>query len=385
MTDHDLRSLLRDQVADVTTTADLSADVWHTSRGARRRRTIGVVAGAAAATVLVFGGIAILDSQPKDQSGPSPAPATDNPTPDGRFRGASVYWSPSQPEEAALPLMSSDRPPLPEVIDLSAEATPVEVDPIDRAVAAFGVVGDGDDARLLLLAPDGTYRSLDLSEVGPDPTVSCCERPPLRDTMLSPSGEYLMFPQVDSVLVYDLPRREWRTIETGGADTTLANWFQGDRLVVPPSPHGMGPFYNVVTGRQLGVGGFPITGQDLKLDQQQSYKFGPASNGLQSWGSGAELPVPTGTPNKPELLVMTGDETLILTFTGSPGGDDRWLQCCPVVGWAADDVAMYESRSGTPQIIAWTVGTHRFETVSTITGFTPGEQSYVGSYADLWR
>ena len=46
---------------------------------------------------------------------------------------------------------------------------------------------------------------------------------------------------------------------------------------------------------------------------------------------------------------------------------------------------MYESRSGTPRIIAWTVGTHRFETVSTITGFTPGDEVFLGSYADLWR
>ncbi len=88
---------------------------------------------------------------------------------------------------------------------------------------------------------------------------------------------------------------------------------------------------------------------------------------------------------RPEFLVTSGEQTTILTFTGSPGGDERWLQCCPVVGWADADVAMYESRSVTPRIIAWTVGTHTFETVSTITGFTPGEQSYVASYADFWR
>lgn len=190
MTDHDLRSLLRDQVADVTTTADLSAGAWRTSRGVRRRRTLGVVAGAAAATLLVVGGIAVLGNESDDTPDPAPPSPTPgvNTTPDGHFRGAPVYWSPSLPEEADLPVMTEGRPPLPEVIDLSAEATPVEDDPIDRAVAVFGVLDDTSAIRFLLLAPDGTYRTLDLSDVGPDPIVDCCERPPLRDTMLSPTG-----------------------------------------------------------------------------------------------------------------------------------------------------------------------------------------------------
>jgi hypothetical protein len=391
MTDHDLRSLLRDQVADVTTTADLSAGAWRTSRGVRRRRTLGVVAGAAAATLLVVGGIAVLGNESDDTPDPAPPSPTPgvNTTPDGHFRGAPVYWSPSLPEEADLPVMTEGRPPLPEVIDLSAEATPVEDDPIDRAVAVFGVLDDTSAIRFLLLAPDGTYRTLDLSDVGPDPIVSCCERPPLRDTMLSPTGEYVLFPQLNSVLVYDLPQREWRTIETGDADATNAQWSGPRAIHVARFTGGSGPVFDVVTGEGGFVTDFDLGANDLDLEEDQSYRFGPARIGpdfrvLQSWGSGAKLPVPDNRP-RPEFLVVDKARTWILSFTGSPGGDDRWLQCCPVVGWAGDDVALYESRSGTPRIIAWTVGTHRFETVSTITGFTPGDEVFLGSYADLWR
>jgi hypothetical protein len=383
MTDHDLRDLLREQVADVTTTADLSAAAWSTSRAARRRRTLGVVAGATAATLLVIGGIAVIGNRSSDTPDPAPAPDP-NPTADGHFRGAPVYWSPTRPEEADLPLMTSGRPPLPEVIDLSADAAPVEEDPIDRAEAAFGVVDDSTDVRLLLLATDGTYRTLDLSDVGADPTISCCLRAPVYDWMLSPTGEYVAFPQIDSVLVYDLPRREWRTIETD-SDTTNGVWVTDTDLYLSPfSDGGRGPVYDVVTGEQSGMVDVDPGGNELDLEKNKSYQFGVARTGpdgvLQSWGSGAHLPVPDDRI-RPEFLVATGDRTTILSFSGTPGGDGRWLQCCPAVGWAADDVAMYESRSGTPRIIAWTIGTHTFETVSTITGLEPGEQAYVGSYA----
>ncbi len=388
MTDHDLRSLLRDQVSDVTTTADLSAGVWHTSRGARRRRTLGVVAGAAAATLLVVGGIAVLGNQSNedpDPAPPSPSPVVDT-RPDAEFRGAPVYWSPSLQEEAGLPLMTEDRPPLPEVIDLSADATPVEDDPIDHAVAAFGVVDDASVVRLLLLAPDGTYRTLDLSDVGSDPTISCCQRPPVRETMLSPTGKYLLFPQIDSVLIYDIPGDEWRRIDAGSHDTTYARWGNEREVFLPTQAYGgAGPTFGVVSrklnGRVAGDPSLPL------VVPKPSDRYGPFRNSnagvLQAWGSGARVLVPTGTPSRPEMLLVTELEDTILTITGSPGGDDRWLQCCPVVGWAAENVAIYESRSGTPRIIGWTVGTHTFETVSTITGFTPGEQYYVGSYADF--
>ncbi len=254
MTDHDLRSLLRDQVADVTTTADLSAAAWSTSRGVRRRRALGVVAGAAAATLLVVGGIAVLGNQSADSPDPAPSPSPEvNKTPDGHYAGAPVYWSPTQPEEAALPTMTEGRPPLPEVIDLATETSPVEDDPIDRAVAAFGVSGDGDDARLVLLAVDGTYRTLDLSDVGPDPTISCCQRPPLYDEMLSPTGEYVAFPQIDGLMVYDLPRGEWRKIAGGAVDPWQATWISDTEIYDPRFAGGAGPTFDVVTGERTRI------------------------------------------------------------------------------------------------------------------------------------
>lgn len=388
MSDHDLRDLLREQVADVTT-YDLSARAWSASRGIRRRRARAVVSGAAASTVLVVAGIAMLGDRSAgrfDTAPPrSPEPTGQVTAPDGQFRGVPVFWSPSVSEEARLPVMESARPPLPEVIDLSAEATPVEDDPIDRAVAAFGVIDDEDSVRLVLLAPDGTYRSLDLADVGPDPTLSCCRRPAVFDEMLSPTGEYIVFPQTDGLMVYDLPRREWRAMPGGSVDPWQATWTGDREFYDPQSTGGPGPAYDVVTGERTGVNvELDPGGNALDLEGATSHQFGPARRGpggvLQTYGSGARLPVPDGRP-QPEFLVVNGEPATILTFTGSPGGGDRWLQCCPVVGWAGTDVAMYESRSGTPRIIAWTVGTRRFETVSSIIGFTPGEQSYVGSYA----
>jgi hypothetical protein len=395
MTDHDLRDLLREQVADLTTTPDLSAGAWRAARGVRRRRVLAAAGGAAAATVLAVAGIAVLGDQSSETPDPGPAP-TGPPeptgpasTPDGHFRGAPVYWSPTVSEEADLPPMTEGRPPLPEEIDLSAAAVPVEADPIDGAAAAFGISSDAGVERLLLLTFDRGYRTLDLSRVGPDPSISCCQRTPVYDWMLSPSGEYVAFPQVDGFLVYDLAEGEWRTVATSGdVITTDASWV-GERELFAPlssSPRS-GPVYDVVTGERASESEPVDTGaNELDLERDLSYQFGQARTGpagvLQSWGSGARLPVPDGRA-QPEFLVAKGSRTTILSFTGSPGGDGRWLQCCPVVGWASAEVAMYESRSATPRIIAWSVGSHRFETVSTITGFTPGEQSYVGSYADF--
>jgi hypothetical protein len=283
--------------------------------------------------------------------------------------------------------MAEERPPLPEVIDLSADAPPVEEDPIDSAVAAFAVSGDSF-VRLLLLARDGTYRSLDLSDLEGNPWISCCRHVTVFDWALSPTGHYLAFPQSGGFVVYDLVEREWRQVRTAGdAYATDAAWV-GDRELFAPATSGTrrGPVYDVVTGERTSDSEHVDTGaNELGLERDLSYEFGPARAGpagtLQSWGSGAALPVPDGARAQPEFLVAKVDRTTVLAFTGSPGGDGRWLQCCPVVGWAADDVAMYESRSSTPRIIAWTVGTHSFEVVSTFTGFTPGEQSYVASYA----
>jgi hypothetical protein len=81
------------------------------------------------------------------------------------------------------------------------------------------------------------------------------------------------------------------------------------------------------------------------------------------------------------VLVATSDRPAVLAFTA---GSERWKACCPVASWANQRVIVYESRREAPQLVAWWVGTHRFETVSRIVGFTPGEEVFVGSYARWW-
>jgi hypothetical protein len=333
--------------------------------------------------VLVVAGMAVLGDRTGETSDPAPAPTR---SPDAHFQGAPVYWSPSPPEEAALPLMTEGRPPLPEEIDLSAEATPVEDDPIDHALAALAVVGDATVEQLLLVAPDNTYRTVDLSAVGPHPSGSYGVAPAIHDSMLSPTGEYLMFPQVGSVLVFRIETGVWRRIDTGRTDTTYATWGNGREISLRSQAYGgAGPNWDVVTADVAGrsAGDASLSYVDLGSSQRYGRYHYNVDATLQSWGSGARMPVPDGTPDNPEMLVVTTDADTILTMTGSPDGDDRWLQCCPAIGALDDDVALYESRSSTPRIIAWTIGTHRFQVVSTITGFTPGEQSYVASFPEL--
>jgi uncharacterized membrane protein len=72
----------------------------------------------------------------------------------------------------------------------------------------------------------------------------------------------------------------------------------------------------------------------------------------------------------------------VLSFTSTPGAD-RMKLCCAVVGWLgirAESPVVYESRSATPRLIGWRVGTHEFGRISTITG----PAYYVSSWARFW-
>ena len=91
---------------------------------------------------------------------PSNSPLTPAPGP-----GAGVWWSPRLADEADLPWLEGDSP-LPREIDLS-EGAP-DATGLERAVAAFWVFELESLAlrRIVLLAPDGSTRSLDISRLG---------------------------------------------------------------------------------------------------------------------------------------------------------------------------------------------------------------------------
>ena len=78
----------------------------------------------------------------------------------------------------------------------------------------------------------------------------------------------------------------------------------------------------------------------------------------------------TGGRDKPEAILVFPHEV-----------DGRWNQCCSAVGWLDADTVLFESRHEDARILAWRVGTRDLYRVSDIRGWTPGEESYVASFA----
>ena len=175
MTDHELRDLLHERVADVGM-PDLSEVAWR--RAARIRRRRAAVAVAASVALVAVGSFAVAGgpgggrstdpvTQLPSPAGPTPSvptPAGSGAKPDGRYRGWPVYWGPLTSQEPTLPRVAS---PFPRTVDLSAPAPDVADQPISAALAAYAVLDDAGGQRLLLLAPDGSLRSVDTSRVAP--------------------------------------------------------------------------------------------------------------------------------------------------------------------------------------------------------------------------
>lgn len=90
----------------------------------------------------------------------------------------------------------------------------------------------------------------------------------------------------------------------------------------------------------------------------------------------AALSVLEGTDLPPEIDFDSG------TWTPEPGCG-RWKQCCSVGGWLDIDTVLFESRHEDARVLAWRVGTPDVYRVSDVRGWTPGEESYVASFAAL--
>ena len=110
--------------------------------------------------------------------------------------------------------------------------------PIRSALAAYAVGDDAGGMRLLLLARDGTLRSVDTSRVAPLDDGAGDDVSVGRDTLLSPTGEYLAFPQARGVLVLTLATGRWRTIDTGDRVTTTVQWSDDTELWLPRTSQG---------------------------------------------------------------------------------------------------------------------------------------------------
>ncbi|MGC4110594.1 MAG: hypothetical protein QM747_09265 [Nocardioides sp.] len=395
-----LHDLLHASVADADM-PDVADAAWRSGGRARRRRAAATVAGVACVALVVGGLVWAADQeggahrvapvhQPTPSSDPGPAPGGNRP--DGSYRGTSVWWAPSVAQESALAYTSS---PFPTTIDLSAPESGLTGDPIGRGVAAFAVYGpSGALESGRVLGSDGLLRTVDLTPAGP--AANSAPVLPMRDpegnlrvragaSMLSPTGEYLMFPQSHSIRVLTLADGRWSTIETGRAETWDATWTEDGRIVLwdPAHPAAGAPVYGV-NGRRIAD---PSATDDLRprwnADPYGLPRRSPRGFLAQSYTAGPDVPQPPRlhlSPGQSDWIGVAAAPDAILVL---PQEASRQKQCCQVAGWLGDDV-VFESRSSEGlRILAWQVGTGHFWQVSQVVGWTPGMESVVSSYARL--
>ena len=401
MTDQRLHDLLHETVSEVTV-PDLTDAAWRSGIRARRRRTAALAAGATAAVVGIAGAVALVHRAPSAQgpttgvptsstptTAPTPGvrPYVPDPAPDARYAGVPVWWSPTLAQEQRLPGYPDS--PLPATIDLNAPVTPLTDHPIRRAVAAFAASTDGIPLEYVrVLAPDGRMLSVDTGPVRPMTDPEGNRRIRVGPSLLSRSGEYLLFPQDHSLLVYTLRTGEWRTIHTGNAPTWNATWIANTRISLadPARPLAQAPEYSIdgsydgsgnVTG--MGLIGVPLGSSQL-YGRMRSGRDGNA----QAFTAGAPIPEPRRGATQPggsDWIATSSSQRRILLIPAEAG---RQKQCCQVDGWLGPHTVMYDSSSSTgTRLVAWDVGTGRFWQVSRITGVDLGEETVTASYAQF--
>ncbi len=375
MTTEKLRDLLHEQVADVTTT-DLSVVAWRDGQRIRRRRSIAVVGGTAAAALAVAAGVNVLGDEPgRGTTGPTtstPTPTSEStPTPsgpDGRYAGVPLWVAPRVAEEAALPRLEGTG--LPSEIDLSPG--PPSAAGIDRAVAVLGVWPDGDLSRVVAVGADGG--SYDVALDGQVEGVRDEQGnriSALTSEGLAPQGSRVFFIQERSLEVYDFQSGEWTSIATPPFLAEGARWLSETEIWVPDrlgQPRS-GTSYDV-------GGGDPMVSMVKWVGmtwEGEGEAFGPLA--ATSDGMAQSYFLSDGTD---AVVAQVGDATDVLRFAPL---DERWKGCCPVVGWSTPDTLVVESRSADARVLAWRVGSHDVRLVSTIVGWVPGEESYVASWA----
>ena len=74
---------------------------------------------------------------------------------------------------------------------------------------------------------------------------------PVHHSMLSPTGQYLVFPQNQGLRLYTVATGEWSEIDTGDARTLDVSWYADDVIVLPRNGTGSSGA-DVDRGRQPG-------------------------------------------------------------------------------------------------------------------------------------
>ena len=374
MTDQDLRDLLHDRVADLTT-ADLAPDlapaVWRVAARRRSRRRTAVVAGAATAVVVVAAVVTLVETGRDDgrggapaSSGPAPtaepAGGTAVPTATRRedYRGAAVWEAP--PAERELELPRWHEPSLPDGLDPSrSEAGP-------PGAPARGLVVDG--TRVFALGDDGGLSELDVTRLRPVSDAGGNRFGPVTADSLSPDGTTAFFVQDRSLEVLDLVTGRWRSIDTPDGPAEGARWITDEEIWVPDgaASRGAGTAYGldgsvaqsfvhwvgVGFGRDGDAWGAPASTADRIA--QDVFLAGPVDG--------------TGVSNPEAVVVRTGDRVDVLTMWPA-GTATRQKGCCEVLGFLDDDTVLFASRSTEGyRLLAWRVATPEVSLVSRIAG-----------------
>ena len=369
-TDRGLRDLLHDSVRDLTM-PDASAAAWTAGARRRRRRTTRLGAGAALAAVVVAAAVALWLGHP--DTGPEPSDR-----PDGVYHGTRVWWGPRPSAEAALPQLP-ERSGLPATVDLSGSAPALATYPIQRAVAAYGLVTRSGAPRVVVVGPTGELRTVDLSSVKPMTDPAGGRRLDIAPSMLSPSGRFLMFPQDVGIDVLDLSTGAWQWVYTVPGQTTWRSTWNGNSIRVdsgshwtysvdPPQKPGSWSSVGLVLPRHQGSPPYGI------------WRSGGLGN-AQAYRPGAEVPEPAGlAPGRSSWIgVADGSRGGLLLL---PATADRLPDCCQVDAYRGTNILLFDSRStGHLRVLAWQIRTHRFWRVTEVTG-VPRGTALVSSYAD---
>ncbi|THV12088.1 hypothetical protein E9934_12060 [Nocardioides caeni] len=424
MSEQSLRDLLRDRAAEVEE-ADLAGAAWARARRTRQRRVTAVAS--AAVVAVVASGAAVVATGGGDGPGPtSPTPQTTTPPVPtatagtgpvphavraGRQHGAEIWWAPEKSAEVALPVRDVDG--VPETIDLSAGAPPHR--PGMTATAAFTVLAEDGQERVVLLGSDASTYSLDTSRLDPVADEGGNRFVSLGDQGLAPDGRHVFFRQVSSLEVYDLMTGKWTSIDTPDWVAEGARW-QIESAAAglggePPAADAATIWVPEVLGEEDGPGTvYRPSGQGLRTDWIAHYDlweaagaepygpqaldplgihlsgFGPAT--AQQMFPTVELVDPDGARVMGADVVVTRDQSfsnlsvLVLPFGGADGA--RWNACCPVVGWlGGPETVLLESHGNEWRVLGWDVGTRRLWRVTEVVGWVPGQDSVVGRWAAL--
>jgi len=385
MTTERLRDLLDDLVADVTP-IDRVDEAWQHARQRRRRRTAGVMGGAALALAAVVGLTQLVggdSSMPDPGRTGSPSPSvspgpsiSDTAVSGPRYRGAATWWLPGADAEPGLPWL--DGTGLPRSIDLSAGAPSAAG--IGRAVAVLGVWPDSPLSRVVAVALDGSSHAVDISELLPVADEQGNATSSLTSESLSPDGRHAFFVQQRSLEVYDFGSGDWTTISTPAYLAEGARWLTPTEIWVPErlGETSSGTSYGLAGGAP----GHPLV--DWKLSGWAGdEEFGPVA---ASGGDTAQAVFLSEYATSPGGGSYGGLNGVAATRDGVPSllvmtpHDDRWKGCCPVMGFADARTVLFESRHADARVLAWEVGTGRVQQVARIRGWQPGQESYVASW-----